>query len=431
MAQENLHPLNREENIPENWNTPDWQPESYPAMRTLPEMTPEQAASMDRIRKRMDEARAFAASRWSSVSDYFKWLYDERLEGNPFRDKFEPKHIVPPGGYHSPKVASAMLFASLYEVALKDEANEPIMPTEITAQLACYQVLRHGVPIYYIAEDFIRAVAATDLPEDFTLMDLHWPMPGMVLGFPVKFMQEYLGRDVCYVFAANCDHGEHCPPPWLALTEIGARPRILTPDKVCFLHYTWNEGMLGSYVSSYFKKDRVDETLTKYGYMDYTNAAPDMVKADDDAARALSTLIMKLLVVLNTRQQYVEREVMARPAKVNKRTGVTERTELWSPNMIGFKYRPQTQGGTGTHASPKQHWRRGHLTHQATGGKEGFVSISSLPHIQVGEKRVVDWTQVPVEVRAAFWACHKRVWLEPTLVNFDESEGTSTSGAKG
>jgi hypothetical protein len=72
-----------------------------------------------------------------------------------------------------------------------------------------YSVINHGVCPFFVHEPFLRAVAATDQPHDFTLDDLHWPLPGMVIGFPPGFMKEFLGRDVCYVYAANCDAGDY------------------------------------------------------------------------------------------------------------------------------------------------------------------------------------------------------------------------------
>ena len=90
---------------------------------------------------------------------------------------------------------------------LKTDAER--IPTEITAQAIAYRVVNHRVPVFYVAEDFIRAVAATDLPHDFTFADLHWPMTAMVLGFPVRFMREYVGKETCYVFVARFSKGEH------------------------------------------------------------------------------------------------------------------------------------------------------------------------------------------------------------------------------
>jgi hypothetical protein len=69
-------------------------------------------------------------------------------------------------------------------VGMEQTLGVPMVQTEITAHAILYEVIRYKVPIYYVADAFLRAVAATDLPKDFTLHDLHWPMPGMVLGFP-------------------------------------------------------------------------------------------------------------------------------------------------------------------------------------------------------------------------------------------------------
>jgi hypothetical protein len=36
-------------------------------------------------------------------------------------------------------------------------------------------------------------LAATELPSGIKIEELNWPMPAMVLGFPQRFMLEYLG----------------------------------------------------------------------------------------------------------------------------------------------------------------------------------------------------------------------------------------------
>jgi hypothetical protein len=144
---------------------------------------------------------------WHSLSE---WMVDEHtrhINGRPWQKVFEPKRISPPGGYHTPKVVAATMSAFYSNVGLEQTLGIPMLQTEVTAHAILYEVIRYKVSIYYVADAFIRAVAATDLPRDFALHDLHWPMPGMVLGFPIKFMLEYLGRDVCYVYAADLKEG--------------------------------------------------------------------------------------------------------------------------------------------------------------------------------------------------------------------------------
>lgn len=291
----------------------------------------------------------------------------------------EPRKLAPPGGYHSPRCIAGGLHALLTSNALTSDRER--VPTTVTAQAISYEIINRRVPVYFVAEDFLRAVAATELPHDFTLNDLHWPMPAMVLGFPVRFMREYLGTETCYIYAADFDQGEHgCP-------YLPAAPVIVMPKaKVSFWWYACVERRLESFVSAYWREDRVDEIIQSYTYTDYTGADALKVKADKERCDLLSSLMLKLLVVLNTRPNLVEPATRLRAASSHK--GKT-RTELWSPNTIGRHYqvlRDRTVS-TGTHASPRLHWRRGHLRSQ--------------PH---GHGRLL----------------RKLIWLEPTLIGMTE-----------
>jgi len=134
------------------------------------------------------------------------------IEGTPLAPLLEPRRIHPPGGYHSPKSISIGLFLLLGQGRLKHHVGLEAVPSEITAHVIAYQLIRYGMSAFFVSEEFARSVAATDVPSDFTLNDLHWPLPAMVVAFPFRFMQEYLGRDVCYVYAANCDAGDYHVP---------------------------------------------------------------------------------------------------------------------------------------------------------------------------------------------------------------------------
>jgi len=422
-------------NLPENapdWKAPDWKPVPYPEKDTFSfrQATPEEEEANAKLLAEQRVHLAYAAKAWPDLPSYCKMIYENRIEKRPeghlpIRQWFEPKRLVPPGGYHSPKVIPAMLYSTLYEVAERDRKNLPIMPTEVTLQSIFYRILNHQVPIFYFAEDFVRAVAATDLPKDIFIGDIHWPMPAMVFAFPSRFMRSYMGKDVTYVYGADFPSGEYRPPPWLPLTEIGARPVIATPDRLAFSYQTREQGVMGGFVTALYKKELLRD-VNKYGYTDYTNASPAQVASDDEQCQLVVKLVLKLLVVLGTRPHYIERDYVERPAKKNQRTGKIEQHELWRPNMVGFGFKPQRLAGDGTHASPHWHWRRGHVTHQRTGPAEGFVSISTLPRISEGpEEGEIDWLKVSPEVRAAFWRCHERRWLPPILINFDEPKGPS------
>jgi len=288
----------------------------------------------------------------------------------------EPRKLVPPGGYHTPKCVAAGLNCILKINELKTDIER--LPTEVTAQAIVYRIINHRVPVYYVAEDFIRAVAATELPHDFTLADLHWPMPAMVIGFPLRFMREYLGRETCYVYSSEFDEGKH------RCRFLPASPAIAMPKaKVAFYWYACLEGRLESFVSSFWKEDRVDEIIQKYSYTDFTGAEAPKVQEDKERCDLISALMFKLLVVLNTRPSLVEPATCIRRACSRKGK---LRSELWSANIIGAQYRVLRENTppTGTHASPRLHWRRGHLRNQAHGPGRTLRKLAWIEPTLVG-----------------------------------------------
>lgn len=314
-----------------------------------------------------------------SLSDWFKAIYEKLDEWR--LSLLEPRKLVPPGGYHTFKCVAAGLDSILRVNESKQHEGLAPIPTEITAQAIVFRIVNYRVPVYYVAEDFVRAVAATELPHDFTLGDLHWPMPAMVIGIPVRFMAEYLGRETCYVLATEFEAGEH------SCRFFPASPTIVMPQaKVAFGWYACVDGKLESFVSSYWTQDRLDEIIGRYSYTDYTGASAAKVQDDQGCCDRLSALMLKLLVVLNTRLDLVEPGTRIRLAY--SKNGKA-RSELWSPNLIGAKHRALREKitPTGTHASPRLHWRRGHLRHQAHGPER---------------------------------ALRKLVWIEPTLVGMQE-----------
>ena len=98
------------------------------------------------------------------------------FEGSELGALLEPRRIQALPGYYSTKCVSAGMFTLIGHRILKEAGGLPRIPTEVTARVIVYQVIRYRVLIYFIDEAFVRAVAATDLPHDFTLDDLHWPM---------------------------------------------------------------------------------------------------------------------------------------------------------------------------------------------------------------------------------------------------------------
>lgn len=364
--------------------------------------------------------------RYNAPADWYRMIYARFLENQPYRHLFEPRKINPPGGYQAVKSAAAGLFSLLMETSAKSETGFPVLPLEISANCIAYQVAAHNAQIYYVNEDFLRAVAATDLPSDFTIDDLKWPLPGLIFGLPTRFTREYVGVEISYVFTADMPIGEYrLPDAYHAVEHIGPRPPIVTPyDKVGWYYFHLNEQRAELGVTAYDKHNPLDKVIASYGYTDYTDGSEAKVKADAELGNKMSSLMLKLFAVLNLEPSLVERGTIVRPAKGlgGKAHPTGEGGELWSANVIGARYVVTRQTAPdGTHASPRWHWRRGHITHQRIGSPKSpsFVPVSSLPRDAEGH---IDWKNVDPATVTAFWACHRRAWLKPVLVNFDEPE---------
>jgi hypothetical protein len=353
---------------------------------------------------------AHAPMPWSTLAQFLGSVYDKHLAQDAARRAlFEPRRIATPDGYHSTKGVAAGLYALLTQANLAAEEGAPL-PTEVTGSTFCYRVLEHQVPVYFVDEEFARAVAATQLPDDFTFGDLHWPQDGMVLGWPPKFLREYTDREICYVHAANCPAGSYDPP-----TRLQQMPEIVVPEgrsKIGWFYYAWANGRPECFVSAYLTKDKLAESVAAYAYTDFMGEEAAKVQADKELTERVSALMLKLLVILNMERSFITSRVLERPHR--GRHGKVLRRELWSGNFIGRGYR-MVRESAGTHLSPRLHIRRGHVTWQVIGSRtaDGFVSAAVLPRNDNGS---IAWDKVAPETREKFLRCHKRLWLQPVLI---------------
>lgn len=344
-----------------------------------------------------------------TLARFLAKIYEDHVAPHESRRSlFEPRRVMTPDGYHSTKCVAAGLYALLTQAKLAADDGEAL-PTEITGSTFSYRVLEQGVPIYFVDDEFARAVAATQLPDDFTFGDLNWPQLGMVVGWPPKFMREYIGRECCFVYAASCPAGSY----WVKGLE-GA-PVIEVPEgrsKIGWFYHAWANGRPECFVSAYLTKDKLAEGITGYSYTDYMGEGPVKVQADKELTELVSALMLKLLVILNMRPSLITPGTQERPRGV-KHTSARER-EFWSANFIGRGYRLARER-QGTHASPRIHIRRGHVTWQVTGPRsaDGFVPASALPR---NDRGIIEWEHVAPEMREKFLRCHKRLWLEPVLI---------------
>jgi hypothetical protein len=86
--------------------------------------------------------------------------------------------------------------------------------------------------------------------------------------------------------------------------------------------------------------------------------------SDRDALERLTNLAFNLILLMLARPQLVE---MGRQVKAHCKRGGSA---IWTPNIVGAKYRRPSKPPTGTHSSPVMHLRRGHFRQQWIGKRE-------------------------------------------------------------
>ena len=282
---------------------------------------------------------------------------------------FEPRRILPPPLYDTSRIIAPLLYTTAAQAQL-DNPEEPTLRR--TGLSIVNRILKADVPVYFVAEPFARAVAATQLPDDFTLADLHWPMPGFVVGFPLPFMREYCGLVSSYVLCADLPAGDHEPPPGLR----HVLPTTSVPKaKAAFQFFDWSQEFdrMETYIGAYHIHDKVNEAVSNYAYLDYTGLDATGVKRAEQRLNLLVNLMFKLLMVLNTNRDLIESGSCTRPARMKHGR---QRNALWSPTFIGRQYRVQREAPAGTHAGPSHpFWRRGHLRNQPHGPRSSLRKL--------------------------------------------------------
>jgi hypothetical protein len=106
-----------------------------------------------------------------------------------------------------------------------------------------------------------------------------------------------------------------------------------------------------------------------------------MAATDGDLLERATRLVVNALLATTARPESIIQGSRLCEGKGNHR-------ELWSPNYIGKMYQSRSEPASGTHASPRSHWRRGHFRNQPYG--TGLAS-------------------------------HKIIWIEPVFILYTAS----------
>ena len=347
-----------------------------------------------------------------------------------------PRRIQPPQGYFNPKWYATSLYSCL---RFWQEPEFNMLP-HTTGSLCSLSLMKLGVPTYFIKKDYAEAVAQTNPPEDFRLSEIQWPLDGFLFVLPDAFVMQDFGWYTPFIAVVKCAKGIYpdAAQP-LPKHEIVYISQIQNDNDRILVHFPlYLNDLPVDYTGAYPLSSPIsviqsapwadatyyEEQIAQFKFPKATGSVPT-AEQEQELQRKINSFAVKLMLALTAEPGYLESGAIQRPQKVNRR-GEVEKAELWGPNLLGWKYKvakPPVNDLGGTHASPRLHWRRGHMTYQVKGQRDALVPIRDLPRkpfsadIPPTEQGKIDWAKVGPEVERAFWQTHALRWIKPVLVN--------------
>jgi hypothetical protein len=291
-----------------------------------------------------------------------------------------------PGGYGAPRRFAVAAMYSMWDLSeFKKEVvdiypvlnPEPDKKKNHHAGKVCASVIEKGVPTYFVSRSIMQALMDTDLPKDFDLEEMPWPMEAMLLCLPEGSIVTEKG-DFSVIAVSRCSDREYFTG-WMNWGEMQRqieteKPRHEGSDAACIMAIS-DKGHLIQWECPIEKVSIWDASVTKTIDSDLsTMVFTEGVQGTEvqDIPRAVFQIILAMLAC----PEMVEEGVLIREEKIRK--GKPE-SALWRPNFFGRGYRKYEAviGDPGDSSRrTRMHWRRGHFRHQRFG--RGLAEVRVL-----------------------------------------------------
>jgi hypothetical protein len=285
--------------------------------------------------------------------------------------KFYPRIYESTGRYHSPKTCAAFVASAVAE-ALQN-GMERTGTTQRLLIPSLEPMLRRHMPMFFIAPDLLEAAKATDFIDDINWTEMRLPYEEGIFILPRHAWVHPEAGEVSMIVWARCCPGTY-PPPVDGIRSVTLSNTSMVLACLCPNIGRWYDSVINANSRSTVKLHNLfySEPLKA------TRNVPldiDLSEKDKEFIEELGVLTFGTFLAMNARPELVEH------GKLLRRVGKADKArEFWSPNIIGPRFKlkrevPRIVDGrfvvpqreTGTHASPRLHWRRGHFRNQPYG----------------------------------------------------------------
>lgn len=304
--------------------------------------------------------------------------------------KVYPRNIAPPGGFPSPQsIAAQMMVAIDSAVCGSTEVLAKDIPLQ--SQFAtCSKLIEYRMPTFFISRPLLEALLVSEPPEDYAFGDLHWPMPAMLFVFPERRIESPSDGWLTCMGVARLSPGQFSNPfsndMLLGQTMEGLR---LGHEGFSYFAPASTGIVFGSIHAA--KADTAIRDITGTKDPDFARVyvrdaeATELSAVDNNFLGMLGSLAMRLLLLLNARPDFIGTSRQIRKASTNPKK---PSTDLWSANILGENYKLRTDASAshpaGTHASPRLHFRRGHMRNQRHGPNRALSKLIWIEPMLIG-----------------------------------------------
>lgn len=284
-----------------------------------------------------------------------------------------------PRGYMPWNTMSALLAASIISWKNWQQLRDKAAMLNV-ARLSLWFV--QDAPIYCLSKDLLRAFEETDVlnsPE--LLADLHPPLPTALLLFPQNAVQTPDGTplDFCVIHLSDKAHPERSQGK-----AFGIEVPYLPHEYERNLHWSGvDQEEVCWFAGAGLELDGSVVTTNEQAGSEVVN------DAEHQFLNRMRSLVLQCLLTITYRPDLLEDAAIPQQGfgKPRQGKGTGKQVEVRSPRWLGKDYKRPAQApgpAAGTHASPREHWRRGHWRRVVEGPRE------------LGQRR---------------W-----VWIEPTFI---------------